>query len=331
MHDPFPGFDDPTANFSKLPHSLIEAFPSIETVSELKVLLYVLRHTWGFGEYDGDGKRITLDEFANGRKRRDGSRLDGGTGLSYNAIRAGVRLAIKHGFLIREGDGRDAARGSHVYRLRMRPGDAERGSNFEPLDIKPCTPEVQTLNPCISEFEPRSEKDTQGRNKKKETSATPADDGDGGSSFNDFLSEVVSGLGLMVSEELRRRLADAFAADPDRLRGLLRYAMNTEGLTNPAGWWRKAALDGATAPDQKRRVRRVFTISNTGGQMRERFVYEDDGTPAPAGPNTARVLTRDDVVDPDEFFANGGQREPLPAPAGSRDPYHWDGSEPVEI
>ncbi len=149
-HGPFTGFDDPVENWSKLPHALIGAFPDIETVSELKVILYVLRHTWGFQEYDGAGKRITLDEFANGRKRRDGSRLDSGTGLSFNALRAGVRLAIRHGFLIRESDGRDAARASHLYRLRMRPTLSARGADFAPPDIHPCTPEVHDLHPGVS-------------------------------------------------------------------------------------------------------------------------------------------------------------------------------------
>jgi len=42
----FPGFTEPTENWSKLPHSLIGALPDIRTVAELKVILYILRHTW---------------------------------------------------------------------------------------------------------------------------------------------------------------------------------------------------------------------------------------------------------------------------------------------
>ena len=76
------GFAEPEQNWSKLPHQLIEALPLIETIGEMKVILYVLRHTWG---YHDDEKKITLDEFCNGRKRRDGSRLDGGTGLDSTA------------------------------------------------------------------------------------------------------------------------------------------------------------------------------------------------------------------------------------------------------
>ncbi len=125
---PFPGFSFPYEHWSKLPNALVDQFLRISTVAELKVLIYVLRHTWGFQEYDR-GKRITLDEFCHGRKRRDGSRIDGGTGLSPNAVKAGVRAAVDHGFLIQESDGRDAARNSYIYRLHMKP-DPYPGVHF---------------------------------------------------------------------------------------------------------------------------------------------------------------------------------------------------------
>ena len=79
----FPGFDEPHEHWSKLPHALIDQLPAISTMAELKVILYVLRHTWGNQDYEG-GRRITLDEFSHGRKQRDGTRIDAGTGLSPN-------------------------------------------------------------------------------------------------------------------------------------------------------------------------------------------------------------------------------------------------------
>ena len=115
--------------WTKLPHALIDRLPLITTTAELKVILYVLRHTWGFQDYEG-GRRMTLDEFAHGRKRRDGSRMDGGTGLSRNAIKAGVRAAVAHGFLIRESDGRDGGRSSYIYRLRTRTDTVPRADTL---------------------------------------------------------------------------------------------------------------------------------------------------------------------------------------------------------
>ncbi len=111
--------DDPQdSGWTILPYELVDHFPLISSFAEILVILYVLRHTWGYQDYSGS-RRITLDEFSHGRKRRDGSRLDSGTGLSRNAIKAGVRAAVAHGFLIQEPDDRDGGRRSYVYRLHM--------------------------------------------------------------------------------------------------------------------------------------------------------------------------------------------------------------------
>lgn len=113
---PFSGFEYPRENWSKLPHALINALPIFETKGELCVVLYVLRHTWGFGEAY---RRITLDEFEHGRRRRDGTRLDAGVGMGREAIIKGIRRAVKHGFLQVETDDRDGGRVRKVYSLRF--------------------------------------------------------------------------------------------------------------------------------------------------------------------------------------------------------------------
>ena len=121
MPEIFPGFDPPDRNRSKLPHFHIETPPATNNLAEVKVVIYILRHTWGFEDYKR-GKRVTLDEFRHGRKRADGSRMDGGTGLCLNSVKAGVRRAVEHGFLVQEPDARqDSGRASHVYSLRRAP------------------------------------------------------------------------------------------------------------------------------------------------------------------------------------------------------------------
>ena len=77
----FSGFDYPDENWCKLPLALIENLDKFSSKAELAVTLYVLRHTWGYKEYN-DFKGITVDEFANGRKKKDGIRIDRGTGLT---------------------------------------------------------------------------------------------------------------------------------------------------------------------------------------------------------------------------------------------------------
>jgi len=112
----FPGWKQPTENWSKLPHDLIDLMRHMK-VSELKVTLYLLRHTWGFGNFD-DFQTITLDEFQYGRKGKGGHRLDNGTGLSKPSIIAGLREAEERGTINCIADTSDKARIRKGYKLR---------------------------------------------------------------------------------------------------------------------------------------------------------------------------------------------------------------------
>ena len=116
--DKFKGFEFPRQNWTKIPHALINELHRFSTKGELAVVLYVLRHTWGFQD---QWKRITLDEFQHGRKRKDGSRMDGGVGMARNSILKGIDRAVEDGFLHVETDAKDAARIKKYYRLNMRP------------------------------------------------------------------------------------------------------------------------------------------------------------------------------------------------------------------
>lgn len=165
----YKGFREPEQNWFKLPNDWTDITARIKSLSELKVVEYVLRHTWGFGDAK---KRITIDEFENGRKRRDGSRFDKGTGLSRTSIKSGINEAVKHGLLDREKEtGRDPARQSYFYSLHKRDGEDEAGGqDLPPKAINTCPSGGQDLPPKGATTAPRSEKDTLERNLKKETS-----------------------------------------------------------------------------------------------------------------------------------------------------------------
>lgn len=161
----FKGFPKPESNYSKLPHDIIEQLPQIETLGEMKVILYILRHTWGFQEFgEDDYKRITLDEFMNGRKRKDGTRLDEGTGLARATVVEGLKRAEKHGFIVSDVDRRDAARVKISYRLRMACDSS--GLVSEPLETK--------VEPLESGIEPRTEKDTSGKDTPMKDTSLPS-------------------------------------------------------------------------------------------------------------------------------------------------------------
>lgn len=135
MDNKFGGFDKPRANYSKLPHEFVDAFPIMRSQAEIKVVLYILRHTWGY--HDGE-KKITVDEFCNGRKRKDGTRIDNGTGLSKPSVLSGIKSAIEHGFITVEVDDSDKARVKKYYALR--------GKESLPLGSRIFTPEVKKLD-----------------------------------------------------------------------------------------------------------------------------------------------------------------------------------------
>jgi len=114
----FKGFPKPKQNWSKLPNELFDYLHAMGG-SKLKVLLYILRHTWGYQEYD-IVKRVSLDEFQRGRRRIDGTRLDGGTGLSKNTVRRALKELVLEGFLDVVIHERDGARVATKYKLVMR-------------------------------------------------------------------------------------------------------------------------------------------------------------------------------------------------------------------
>lgn len=118
--DVFPGFwhpDECEEGWSKLPHEFIEIMPNLKE-TEMKIILYILRHTWGFQEFD-KLKKITIDEFMEGRKRKDGTRMDRGTGLSDYGVKDGIARALKHGYIVCEVDDSDKGRIKKRYGLKI--------------------------------------------------------------------------------------------------------------------------------------------------------------------------------------------------------------------
>src|SRR5258708_20964513 len=115
----FEGFSKPEANFFRLPNEWTDITAQITSLAEMKLVEYVLKHTWGYSEFDMV-KKITTDEFMHGRKKKDGTRIDVGTGLSKPSVIAGLKSAVKHGLLEEEIDDSDKARIKKLYKLRMK-------------------------------------------------------------------------------------------------------------------------------------------------------------------------------------------------------------------
>ena len=167
---PFTGFSDPTQNWSRLPHQLMGALPLINSLSEMKVILYVLRHTWGFQQ---DERRISTNEFQYGRKHsfrykqkhpNKSDRLDSGTGMSKSSILRGIEHAVEHGFLQVEIDDSDLGRIKKYYSLTS--GD----SQTEVSKQDPSSTRSQNDTPTVSQQPPTRPKTR--HHTKKETIET---------------------------------------------------------------------------------------------------------------------------------------------------------------
>ncbi len=126
----------------------------------MKLVEYVLKHTWGYSEFDMV-KKITTDEFMYGRKKKDGTRIDDGTGLSKPSVIAGLKSAVEHGLLLEEVDDSDKARIKKFYKLKMKTSieeDPER--NETNSGVKILYTGVKNFNSRGKTSLQRSEKDT---------------------------------------------------------------------------------------------------------------------------------------------------------------------------
>ena len=81
MDKKFPGFRSP--KYTQVPDELFDELLSQLNESELKVLLYIVRRTFGFKK---DSDNISIAQICKGIKTRDGKILDKGTGLGKSSV-----------------------------------------------------------------------------------------------------------------------------------------------------------------------------------------------------------------------------------------------------
>jgi hypothetical protein len=111
----FPGFSAPHYTF--FPDDLVDVLLPELTGAETKVLLYIIRRTFGFRK---DADDISLSQIADGIRTRDGRQLDRGTGLSKSTVTIAVKSLVSKGCLLAIRN-RDPRRGdvATTYALRF--------------------------------------------------------------------------------------------------------------------------------------------------------------------------------------------------------------------
>ncbi|MDP9358091.1 MAG: replication protein [Chloroflexota bacterium] len=128
----FDGFTSP--NFTQVPDELFDVLMPQLSDAELRVLLYIIRRTFGFKR---DTDAISLSQMVSGITTREGQVLDRGTGLSKATVARGLAGLREKGVIVAERRS-SAQRGNEAttYRLRFRSGakdTTEKSDQATPL------------------------------------------------------------------------------------------------------------------------------------------------------------------------------------------------------
>ncbi len=120
--------DHPLAGFSgyripgytQIPDQLLDDQLHLLTHAELKVLLYIMRHTFG---YKRDGDHLSARQIAEGLVRRDGTRVDHGTGCEIATVRRTVKRLEELGLItVRRDRTADGDAETNFYTVRLAEG-----------------------------------------------------------------------------------------------------------------------------------------------------------------------------------------------------------------
>jgi hypothetical protein len=132
------GWDPP--QYTPIPDALFDVWLPLLTEGQLKVLLYIMRRTFGFKKA---ADAISLSQLCEGIVTADGRRLDAGTGCTRSTVTAAVAALVGYGLITAtpQTDARgDAA--PTLYRLRM------AGEVGSPTNRLPQSNERTTLSPA---------------------------------------------------------------------------------------------------------------------------------------------------------------------------------------
>lgn len=92
---PFAGFRSP--NYTMVPDEILDELMAELSGAELKVLLYIVRRTFGWRKPSDE---ISLGQITKGIRRRDGSHVDHGTGLAISSAQNALKSLEERGIIV---------------------------------------------------------------------------------------------------------------------------------------------------------------------------------------------------------------------------------------
>ncbi len=117
----FEGFSAP--GYTQVPDEFFDVCLRYLSGAETKVMCYLFRRTFGWKK---ESDAVSLSQLTGGIVRRDGTRLDGGAGVTRETAANALKSLEQKGLLVREPQIRpDGGTGTTVYRIRFRGGSVE--------------------------------------------------------------------------------------------------------------------------------------------------------------------------------------------------------------
>ncbi len=125
----FEGFGDPRRHYTQVPDYLLDFLLPELPGSELKILLYLIRHAFGYGR---ESVAVSWSRFLEGTVTHEGKRLDWGAGVRRAALKEGLPSLAEKGLITKERQ--SSERRGHeasVYTLRIQPSHGEEEPSRE--------------------------------------------------------------------------------------------------------------------------------------------------------------------------------------------------------
>ena len=144
----FEGFASP--NYTQVPDELFDQLLPVLSDAELRVLLYIIRRTFGFKR---DSDAISLSQMVKGIITRDGQVLDTGTGLSKSTVARGLKgLRDKGVILATRNASKERGDQPTTYRLRFKTDStAEESCVQDPVSRRQDAPPVSLVGQAVSQ------------------------------------------------------------------------------------------------------------------------------------------------------------------------------------
>lgn len=243
----FSGYAIP--NTTQIPDEFLDYHMAFLSGAEVKVMLYIFRRTLGFKRYTDN---ISLNQLLSGIIKRDGTRLDYGTGLSKSTLLAAIKSLVEKKLIIVEQRQSDA-RGNEptTYKLNLSgplgiKNDLGVSENQTPLGIKNDLGVDRKLDQAlVLKIDPTiNSKTTDSETRDSNNNSAPA---------SDVPAVVVAllsgkGIGKGAAQELAASYPEEYIREKISFLDFL-LAERPGDVQKPAAWLRRAIEHDYGAPD----------------------------------------------------------------------------------